>query len=155
MRYHRKLLIDLAATPPPETPKRQRFPSYLEAPNLSSETCLLCEILATTTISSIERALNDFGVRALSPADVKFVLKLSYAHTGPAVAFFRWAVPLLPRPHHHSPYSWNLIVDLLGKSLRFNTMWDTVRAMHNRLLLSHLRLNLLLLRRRPPPPQRP
>ncbi|KAJ0973028.1 hypothetical protein J5N97_020987 [Dioscorea zingiberensis] len=113
MTYHRKLLIDWAATPPPETPKRRRFASYLEAPNLSPKTCLLCEILATTTISSIERALDDFGMRALSPADVKSVLKLSYAHTGPAVAFFRWGIPLLPRPHHHSPYSWNLVVDLL------------------------------------------
>ncbi|KAJ0962796.1 hypothetical protein J5N97_027918 [Dioscorea zingiberensis] len=136
MKSHRKRLIDSAAATSPETPKRRRFPSYLESPDLSPKTRLLCEILATTPISSIERALDDSGVRALSPADVESVLKLSYAHTGPAVAFFRWAGPLLPRPHHHSPYSWNLVVDLLGKSLRFDTMWDTVSAMHNSRLLS-------------------
>ncbi|KAH7658631.1 TPR-like protein [Dioscorea alata] len=138
MASHRKRSIEKTATAAAvsEPAKRRRFPSYLDAPKLPPKTRLLCEILATAPISSIERAFDDSGVRALSPDDVEAVLKLSYSHPDAAVAFFRWAGHLLPRPHQHSPYSWNLVVDLLGKSLRFEAMWDTVRSMHNQRLLS-------------------
>jgi pentatricopeptide repeat protein len=36
----------------------------------------------------------------------------------------------------HSPYSWNLVVDMLGKTLHFDAMWDTVRSMRDLNLLS-------------------
>ncbi|KAK8971135.1 hypothetical protein KSP40_PGU011758 [Platanthera guangdongensis] len=61
--------------------------------------------------------------------DVEEVLKLSYSHLGAAVKFFRWSGIWLQ--NRHSPYSWNLVVDILGKNLPFESMWDAVRPMHS------------------------
>ncbi|KAK8971562.1 hypothetical protein KSP40_PGU011506 [Platanthera guangdongensis] len=61
--------------------------------------------------------------------DVEEVLKLSYSHLGAAVKFFRWSGTWLQ--NRHSPYSWNLVVDILDKDLPFESMWDVVRFMHS------------------------
>ncbi|NP_001183570.1 uncharacterized protein LOC100502163 [Zea mays] len=50
-------------------------------------------------------------------------------------AFFRWAGHR-HLGHEHSPYSWNLFVDILGKNRLFEPMWDTVKSMHSQQLLS-------------------
>ncbi|KAK1301349.1 Pentatricopeptide repeat-containing protein [Acorus calamus] len=105
------------------------FPSYTDVPTLSPKIKLLCEILATTPSSTVESSLDDSGVR-VTPEDVEEVLKLSYSHPATAVKFFRWS------GHRHSPYSWNLMVDLLGKNLLFDAMWDSVKSMLNERLLS-------------------
>ncbi|XP_008782381.2 pentatricopeptide repeat-containing protein At1g77360, mitochondrial-like [Phoenix dactylifera] len=122
-----------AATDPHR--RRKTFPSYLDAPELPTKIRLLCEIIANThPASAVERALDDAGVR-VSTTDVEEVLKLSYSLPAPAVAFFRWAGSC-HLAHQHSTYSWNLIVDILGKNELFDAMWDAVRSMRSERLLS-------------------
>lgn len=53
----------------------------------------------------------DATVIRVKQTDVEQVLKLSYSSPGSAVKFFRWAG--LQLNDKHSPYSWNLVVDLL------------------------------------------
>lgn len=116
-------------------PRQQIFPSYLDNPKAPLKIRLICEILATTRpTSAMERTLDDAGVR-VSTADVEEVLKLSYSFPAPAVAFFRWAGSR-HLAHRHSAYSWNLVVDILGKNQLFDAMWDAVRSMHSERLLS-------------------
>lgn len=61
--------------------------------------------------------------------DAKEVLKLSYSFPATAVKFFCWF-------DKHSPYGWNLVVNLLGKNRLFNAMWDAIRSMKKEWLLS-------------------
>ncbi|KAG0462998.1 hypothetical protein HPP92_021474 [Vanilla planifolia] len=104
--------------------RRPSFPSYHEVPDLPSKIRLLCKIIASS--ASLESSLDNSGV-GISSEDVEEVLKLSYSHPASAVKFFRWAGHRLQ--HRHSPYSWNLVVDLLGKNLLFDAMWDAVHSM--------------------------
>ncbi|XP_058091761.1 pentatricopeptide repeat-containing protein At1g77360, mitochondrial-like [Magnolia sinica] len=120
--------------PQPNNPKPPTFPSYLETPNLPPKIKLLCQILSTTSPQSLESTLTDTGI-SISSDDVESVLKLSYSLPGPAVKFFRWAGHR-HLAHRHSPYSWNLIIDLLGKNLLFDAMWDAVKSMRSQSLLS-------------------
>ncbi|XXG71167.1 hypothetical protein AAC387_Pa07g0483 [Persea americana] len=116
--------------------KKPTFISYLDVPNLPHKIRLLCEILSTTpssSSSSLESALSSSGIRP-SPSDVEQVLKLSYSSPTAAVKFFRWAG--LHLIHHHSPYSWNLVVDLLGKNHLFDAMWDAIKSMRSERILS-------------------
>ncbi|ONI17450.1 hypothetical protein PRUPE_3G160100 [Prunus persica] len=127
--------IPLPLNPVPQTPmpKRPTFASYLDTPNLPPKIRLLCEIVAKTHTLSVEERLAETSVR-VTQEDVEEVLKLSYAFPGPAVKFFRWA------GHHlndyHSPYAWNLVVDLLGKNCFFDAMWDAIKSMRKERLLS-------------------
>lgn len=115
-------------------PKPPTFPSYLDTPNpLSPKIKLLCEIVAETHSLSVEESLNDTGIR-VTQEDVEEVLKLSYAFPGPAVKFFRWAGHQFNE--NHSPYAWNLVVDLLGKNCFFDAMWDAIKSMNKERLLS-------------------
>ncbi|XP_068303941.1 pentatricopeptide repeat-containing protein At1g77360, mitochondrial-like [Pyrus communis] len=118
----------LPANPHPQTPvaKRPTFASYLDTPDLPPKIRLLCEILAKTRTISVEERLEETGVR-VTQEDVEEVLKLSYGYPGPSVKFFRWAGRQLN--DLHSPYAWNLVVDLLGKTCFFDAMWDAISAM--------------------------
>ncbi|WCJ25249.1 Pentatricopeptide repeat (PPR) superfamily protein [Euphorbia peplus] len=125
-----------STSPPPPSnlyPKRPIFPSYLDTPNLSPAVTLLCQIIAKTPSPSIEPVFDNAAIR-VSPPDVEQVLKLSYSFPGPAVKFFRWAG--LQLRDHHSPYSWNLVVDLLGKNCLFDAMWDAIKSMKREKLVS-------------------
>lgn len=113
--------------------KRSDFVSYLEAPSLPPKVKILCEIVAKTPAATVERVLEDTGVR-VSCEDVEEVLKLSYESPGSAVKFFRWASFQLN--NRHSSYAWDLIVDLLGKNCLFDAMWDALKSMKKELLLS-------------------
>ncbi|KAI5684368.1 hypothetical protein M9H77_05596 [Catharanthus roseus] len=113
--------------------KHSNFISYIEVPNLPPKIKLLCEILANTPSASVERMLEDTGIR-VSQEDVQEVLKLSYGFPGPAVKFFRWSGFHLN--DNHSPYAWNLVVDLLGKNGLFDAMWDAIKSMRKEKLLS-------------------
>ncbi|CAK9172124.1 unnamed protein product [Ilex paraguariensis] len=113
--------------------KRPTFPSYLETPNLPPKMKLLCEIIANTPSLGVETVLEDTGIR-VSREDVEEVLKLSYGFPGPAVKFFRWSGHQLN--DKHSPYAWNLVVDLLGKNSLFDAMWDAIKSMKKEGLLS-------------------
>ncbi|KAK5831950.1 pentatricopeptide repeat-containing protein At1g77360, mitochondrial-like [Gossypium arboreum] len=114
-------------------PKPPNFPSYQTAPNLNPKVRLLCEIISTTPSSAVETLLQDTGLR-ITQFDVENVLKFSYSFPSQAVKFFRWSGHQLQ--HHHSPYSWNLVVDLLGKNGLFDAMWDAVKSMKNEGLVS-------------------
>ncbi|KAI8541941.1 hypothetical protein RHMOL_Rhmol08G0099700 [Rhododendron molle] len=119
--------------PPTGKPSSSAFVSYLEIPNLNPKLKLLCEIVANTPSLSVEKVLDDTGIR-VSQEDVEEVLKLSYGSPGPAVKFFRWSgIQLRDR---HSPYAWNLVVDLLGKNKLFDAMWDAIKSMRKEGLLS-------------------
>lgn len=105
--------------------KHPSFLSFLDAPNISPKVKVLCEIIAYTASGDIEQFLDDTGIR-VSQEDVEQVLKLSYAYPGPAVKFFRWSGSQLC--DKHSPYAWNLVVDLLGKNGLFDAMWDAIKS---------------------------
>ncbi|KAK9272041.1 hypothetical protein L1049_002410 [Liquidambar formosana] len=121
--------------PPPQQQmgKRPTFASYLETPNLPPKVKVLCEILASTHSLTVEKVLEDTGIR-VNQQDVEEVLKLSYGFPGPAVKFFRWSGFQLN--DKHSPYAWNLVVDLLGKNSLFDAMWDAIKSMKKEGLLS-------------------
>ncbi|XP_020572542.1 pentatricopeptide repeat-containing protein At1g77360, mitochondrial-like [Phalaenopsis equestris] len=119
-----------SATPPNKS-RRSSFSSYLDVPNLPSKIRLICEIIASS--HSIESSLNDQGITITSD-DVEEVLKLSYSHPAAAIKFFRWSGPRIRQ--QLSPYSWNLVVDLLGKNLLFDAMWDAVASMKSEGLVS-------------------
>ncbi|XP_076949940.1 pentatricopeptide repeat-containing protein At5g15010, mitochondrial-like [Bidens hawaiensis] len=109
------------------------FASYTETPNLPIKVKTLCEIVANTPSLQIDRSLDETGIR-VSTEDVEDVLKLSYAHPAAAVKFFRWSGYQLK--DRHSPYAWNLIIDMLGKHCLFDAMWDAIKSMKNEGLLS-------------------
>ncbi|XWS30810.1 hypothetical protein CRYUN_Cryun23aG0021900 [Craigia yunnanensis] len=113
-------------SPSPQPPKSPIFPSYQTTPNLHPNVKLLCEIISTTPSSSVENLLEGTGLR-INQFDVENVLKLSYSFPSQAVKFFRWSGHQLQ--HQHSPYSWNLVVDLLGKNGLFDAMWDVIKSM--------------------------
>ncbi|KAL3627086.1 hypothetical protein CASFOL_028449 [Castilleja foliolosa] len=113
--------------------KRLNFISYTEIPSLPPKLKVLCEIVSTTPGVTVESVLEDTGIR-VSEEDVVDVLKLSYMHPGSAVKFFRWAGYQLH--NKHSPYAWNLVVDLLGKNLLFDAMWDAIKSMRKEMLLT-------------------
>ncbi|XP_010274756.1 PREDICTED: pentatricopeptide repeat-containing protein At1g77360, mitochondrial-like [Nelumbo nucifera] len=113
--------------------RRPAFISYLESPNLPPKTKLLCEIIANTPSPTVEKVLEETGVR-VTTGDVEEVLKLSYGYPSTAVKFFRWSGWQLN--DKHSPYAWNLVVDLLGKNLLFDAMWDAIKSMKKEGLLS-------------------
>ncbi|KAK4393558.1 Pentatricopeptide repeat-containing protein, mitochondrial [Sesamum angolense] len=112
--------------------KRSSFISYSEVSSLPPKVKILCEIIARTPAVTVERVLEDTGVR-VSEEDVEEVLKLSYGYPGSAVKFFRWSSFQLNK---HSPYAWNLVVDLLGKNCLFDAMWDAIKSMKKEQLLS-------------------
>lgn len=48
--------------------------------------------------------------------------------------FFRWSGIQLN--DKHSPYAWNLVIDLLGKNKSFDSLWDAIKSMRKEGLLS-------------------
>ncbi|KAL6912243.1 hypothetical protein ACP4OV_001048 [Aristida adscensionis] len=114
-------------------PSAPAFPTYKDAPDLPPKIRLLCEILASAA-PDVEAALDDADVR-VTAADVEQVLRYSYAHPRAAIAFFRWAGHR-HLGHEHTPYSWNLVVDILGKNRLFEPMRDTLGSMRTQGLLS-------------------
>ncbi|KAD4178536.1 hypothetical protein E3N88_27127 [Mikania micrantha] len=102
----------------------KKFPSYLDTHDLSQRARTVCEILARVYPGEVETALSTMGMRLESKV-VEEVLKVSYGYPTTAVIFFKW-VGLRQK---HSPYTWDLIVDLLGKNKMFDQMWDAIRSM--------------------------
>ncbi|KAL3719578.1 hypothetical protein ACJRO7_004534 [Eucalyptus globulus] len=122
-----------SSPPYPQLDRRPNFNSYLDAPNLPPNFRVLCEIVAQTPAHAVEEVLGDSGI-GVGQEDVEEVLKLSYGFPGAAVKFFRWAGHQLK--DDHSPYAWNLVVDMLGKNALFDAMWDAVKSMQKKGLLS-------------------
>lgn len=117
---------------PSRNPKRIRFPSYLDTPGVSSSARLVCEILAHNESSEeVESALCTCGIVPTREL-VEEVLRLSYNSPSAAVDFFRWA----GRSFKLSPYEWNLMVDILGKNLMFERMWEAMSSMQDEGVIS-------------------
>uniref|UniRef100_A0A5B6ZSX3 Pentatricopeptide repeat-containing protein n=1 Tax=Davidia involucrata TaxID=16924 RepID=A0A5B6ZSX3_DAVIN len=112
-------------------PLPQQFPTYLDFPDVSPSARMLCEILAKASPHDVETALSSTGFQPL-PQIVEEVLKLSYGSPSAAVKFFGWA----GMTQKHSAYGWNLMVDLLGKNLLFEPMWEAIRSMKQEGMLS-------------------
>lgn len=132
---------DGAATVASPAAKRARdppapaLPTNKEAPDMAPKTRIFCDILASRADDEELNAELDKADIRVSIADVEQVLRFSYAHPRAAAAFFRWA-GYRYLGHEHSPYSWNLLVDILGKNRLFEPMWDTVKSMQSQQLLS-------------------
>ncbi|KAI4375475.1 hypothetical protein MLD38_013341 [Melastoma candidum] len=127
----------LSPTSPCPDKKRRLEPPPLASqphvPNLPTKRRVLFEIVANTPPSSLERDLEESGIR-VTREDVEEVLKLSYAFPSSAVKFFRWSGRLLN--DDHSPYAWNLVVDMLGKNSLFDAMWEAIKSMMRKGLIS-------------------
>lgn len=118
---------------PPSRPPAQypRFPLHLDAPDVSPAAKTVCEVLIRASPKDVEAALAATGV-APSPELVQEVLRLSYNYPSSAIKFFRWAGQLAQQ----SAYSWNLMIDLLGKNELFDQMWNAIRTMRKEKVLS-------------------
>ncbi|GKV10509.1 hypothetical protein SLEP1_g21859 [Rubroshorea leprosula] len=115
----------------PNNLKPQRFPTHLDAPEISPEARILCDVLTRASPLGIESALASTGIQSTSEL-VQEVLKFSYNQPSSAVKFFRWAGQSVKQ----SAYAWNLMVDLLGKNQLFESMWDAIRTMKQDGILS-------------------
>ncbi|KAL8063734.1 hypothetical protein ABFX02_01G046000 [Erythranthe guttata] len=108
-----------------------RFPTYITAVDISPQARILCEILAAAPVHEVEARLGSTLIQP-DPETAQQVLKLSYNNPSTAAKFFRWA----GLAQKHTGYSWNLMVDLLGKNKLFEPMWDAIRSMKQEGLLS-------------------
>ncbi|KAL0310379.1 UNVERIFIED_CONTAM: Pentatricopeptide repeat-containing protein, mitochondrial [Sesamum calycinum] len=115
----------LLQIPPP------RFPTHHTVADLPRQARILCEILSTAPVHEVEVSLASTQIQP-EPEIVQQVLKLSYNTPSAAAKFFRWA----GMAQKHTGYSWNLMVDLLGKNKLFEPMWDAIRSMKQEGLLS-------------------
>ncbi|PIN26267.1 hypothetical protein CDL12_00971 [Handroanthus impetiginosus] len=107
------------------------FPTHHTAADLPPTARILCEIVASTPVHEVEARLASTQVQP-EPEIIQQVLKLSYNYPSAAAKLFRWAG--LNRTH--TGYSWNLMVDLLGKNKLFEPMWDAIRSMKQEGVLS-------------------
>lgn len=117
--------------PIPNNLRPQRFPTHHDAPEISPEGRIFCEVLTRVSPHGIESALTSTGVQP-KPEIVQEVLKFSYNQPASAVKFFRWAC----QSEKQTDFAWSLMVDLLGKNQLFEPMWDCIRSMKQEGLLS-------------------
>ncbi|KAG0532499.1 hypothetical protein BDA96_04G112500 [Sorghum bicolor] len=100
-------------------PSSPAFPTNKEASELPHKTRIFYDILASRADDDMDAALDEADIRGVTTADVEQVLHLSYAHPHAAAAFFHWAGHWHLGHDNHSPYSWNLVVDILGANRLF------------------------------------
>ncbi|XP_038900068.1 pentatricopeptide repeat-containing protein At1g77360, mitochondrial-like [Benincasa hispida] len=115
----------------PASPKSPRFPLHLDLLDISPAAKTICEVLVRVSRNDVDAALSATGV-APSPELVQEVLRVSYNHPSSAIKFFRWARQLAKQ----SAYSWNLMIDLLGKNELFEEMWNGIRTMRQEKIIS-------------------
>ncbi|CAN6240185.1 unnamed protein product [Urochloa humidicola] len=84
-------------------------------------------IIRSVPTGEVEASLSSRGIGPTAEA-AELVLKSNDCYSRPksAVRFFRWAA----RSVAHTPYAWNLLVDILGKAGMFEPMWDAIRSMN-------------------------
>ncbi|CAK8566618.1 unnamed protein product [Lathyrus sativus] len=136
MNVNRKRSYHSISSPSPSAPFLQNNTplSPLPLPLLPlGKTKSLFEIISTNPSLSVEKSLQDSCID-VTPQDVEQVLKLSYRFPAQAVKFFRWSGHRIN--HNHTPYAWNLVIDILGKNRLFDAMWDAVKSMRREGLLS-------------------
>ncbi|CAK9325389.1 unnamed protein product [Citrullus colocynthis] len=121
----------ISPSPSPPSAKSPRFPSNLDLPDISPAAKTVCEVLVRTSRNDVDAALSATGV-APSPELVQEVLRASYNYPSSAIKFFRWA----RQSAKQSAYSWNLMIDLLGKNELFDEMWNGIRTMRQEKIIS-------------------
>nr|XP_043629109.1 pentatricopeptide repeat-containing protein At1g71060, mitochondrial-like [Erigeron canadensis] len=109
----------------------KRFPSYVDAIDISPKAKTVCEMLARVYPGDVETSLTTLGV-SLEPEVVEEVLKYSYGSAKCAFVFFKF----VGFKQKHSASGWNLLVDMLGKNEMFDSMWDVIKSMREEGVLS-------------------
>ncbi|KAH9299937.1 hypothetical protein KI387_011520 [Taxus chinensis] len=124
--------------PKPQHQLQQVWPNPLPAnvhaltfeEKVESLSKLLCD---SNELKGLELVLTNSGLR-VSTDLVENVLKKSYKAGNSAKRFFDCARSQLG--NKHSPYAWNLLVDILGNSKIFDVMWEAVKSMKGEGILS-------------------
>lgn len=107
-----------------QPPKSQRPP---KPKTLEEKADAICRLLSETSdVDQFGPELNMLGIKVTTEL-VEEVLKNSYKAGEAALKFFHWSVNLLGGKH--SPYAWNLLVDVLGNNKMFDAMWDAAKSM--------------------------
>jgi pentatricopeptide repeat protein len=88
----------------------------------------------------VEKSIEDSCIN-VTPQDIEQVLILSYRFSAQAFKLFRWASSCIN--HNHTPYAWNLVIDILGKNRLFKAMWTVVKSMSQIGLLSQSTFTLI------------
>lgn len=85
------------------------------------------DIIGRVPMGEVEAALSDCGIGPTAEvAEQVLKSRVCYSRPKSAVRFFRWAAQSV----EHTAYSWNLVIDILGKAAMFEPMWDAVRSMN-------------------------
>jgi pentatricopeptide repeat protein len=104
--------------PKSERPRERTFENKVE---------LITRLLSDTPdVEQLPSLLNKTGIKVTTQL-VEDVLTTSYKAGAGALKFFHWSVDLLGGKH--SPYAWNLLVDILGNNKMFDAMWDAAKSM--------------------------
>lgn len=92
---------------------------------------VIWDILSRAPSADVDSALSRCGIIPTTDL-VDSILALSYSSPAGAIKFFRWSGLSL----NHTPCSWNLMVDILGRNCLFEPMWDAIRSMKHHSALS-------------------
>lgn len=119
---------------PPSPIFRNPLPTKISDLSFEDKVEKLSQLLADPNeLTGLELVLNRSGLR-VSTDFVEEVLKKSYKSGPAAKRFFEWAG--LQLGNRHSPYAWNLLVDILGNNKMFDAMWEAVKSMNKEGILS-------------------
>jgi pentatricopeptide repeat protein len=134
MSANRKRSYDSISSPSPSTSLLQTNKTVSRLPlQPLSKIKSLFEIISTNSLLIVEKSIDDSCID-VTPQDIEKVLKLSYRFPAQAFKFFRLASNCIN--HNHTPYAWNLVIDILGKNRLFKAMWTVVKSMSQIGLLS-------------------
>uniref|UniRef100_A0A0C9S8F8 TSA: Wollemia nobilis Ref_Wollemi_Transcript_4614_1911 transcribed RNA sequence n=1 Tax=Wollemia nobilis TaxID=56998 RepID=A0A0C9S8F8_9CONI len=110
------------------------LPSDINALSFDDKVEKLSQLLCDPSqLEGLELMFTRSGLR-VSTELVEEVLKKSYKAGAAVQKFFQWAAPQLG--NKHSPYAWNLLVDILGNNRMFDAMWEAVKSMKGEGILS-------------------
>ncbi|GLJ29341.1 hypothetical protein SUGI_0578660 [Cryptomeria japonica] len=110
------------------------LPAKINALSFEDKVEKLSQVLADPNeLTGLELVLDRSGLK-VSTDFVEEVLKKSYKSGPAAKRFFDWAG--LQLGNKHSPYAWNLLVDILGNTKMFDAMWEAVKCMNKEGILS-------------------
>ncbi|GLJ25753.1 hypothetical protein SUGI_0493060 [Cryptomeria japonica] len=125
-------MISQAQTPSAPIKRPGPYPSQYPV-NMSREK-VISGILKNPPLMGLDAALEEVKPKVTNEF-VEEVLKLSYGAGMETLKFFKWASWKL-QGKKHTPYAWNILVDLLGKDKLFDAMWDCIKVMKTEGILS-------------------
>lgn len=117
---------------PQQPPKLQPLP---KPKTFEDKVELITRLLANNpNLEGLGHALSATGIKATTEL-VEDVLQKSYKAGSGALKFFHWSGQQLGN-NKHSPYAWNLLVDVLGNNKMFDAMWNAAKSMKAEGILS-------------------